>query len=134
MAFIRYNENPHKNDTIDCAIRAISTFLDLDWDDVYVDLCVEGFIQKDMPNKNYIWDKYLTRQGFKQYLVPNECPNCITVDNFASTHAGGKYLLGTGSHVIAIIDGDYYDTWDSGDELPLYYYKGGIENDSAPAV
>ena len=90
MAFIRYNENPHKNDTIDCAIRAISTFLDMDWDDVYVDLCVEGFIQKDMPNKNYIWDKYLTRQGFKQYLVPNECPNCITVDDFASTHAEGK--------------------------------------------
>lgn len=127
MAFIRYNENPFKNDTIDCAIRGISTFLDMDWDDVFIDLCVEGFIHKDMPNKNYIWDQYLKRKGLKQYLVPNTCPECITVESFADTHPNGKYLLGTGSHVIAIQNGNYYDTWDSGQELPLYYYKREVE-------
>lgn len=123
MAFVRYNENPFKNDTIDCAIRAISTFLDMSWDDVYVDLSIEGFIVKDMPNKNYVWDKYLERKGYKLYLVPDMCPNCTTVKSFANEHNTGKYLLGTGSHVIAVQNGDYYDTWDSGNELPLYYYK-----------
>ena len=123
MAFIRYNENPYKNETIDCAIRAISTFLDMSWDDVYIDLSVEGFINKDMPNKNYIWDQYLKRKGLEQQLVPNTCPHCTTVEQFANDHKSGDYLLGTGSHVIAIKNGDYYDTWDSGQELPLYYYK-----------
>jgi hypothetical protein len=126
MAFIRYNENPYKNDTIDCAIRAISTFLDMSWDDVYIDLSVEGFINKDMPNKNYIWDQYLKRKGLQQYLVPNTCPNCTTVKQFTDDHRFGKYLLGTGSHVIAVINGNHYDTWDSGQELPLYYYKREI--------
>jgi hypothetical protein len=95
----------------------------MSWDDVYIDLSVEGFINKDMPNKNYIWDQYLKRKGLQQYLVPNTCPHCTTVNEFANDHQVGKYLLGTGSHVIAVINGDYYDTWDSGEELPLYYYK-----------
>ena len=34
----------------------------------------------------------------------------------------GKYLLATGTHVVTVIDGDYYDTWDSGDEIPIYYF------------
>ena len=132
MSFVRYNENPFRNDTIDCAIRAISTFLDMDWDDVFIDLCVEGFINKDMPNKNYMWDQQLKRKDLKQYLIPNECPNCITVESFTDMHPEGKYLLGTGSHVIAIENGDYYDTWDSGQELPLYYYKKEVsKNDKS---
>ena len=26
-------------------------------------------------------------------------------------------------NVIAVIDGDYYDSWDSGNEVPIYYWK-----------
>ena len=35
----------------------------------------------------------------------------------------GRYILATGEHVVAIENGDYYDTWDSGDEIPIYYWK-----------
>lgn len=131
MAFVQYNENPFKNDTIDCVIRGISTFLDMSWDDTFVDLSVEGFINKDMPNKNYVWDRYLERKGYKKHLVPNTCPNCTTVAQFAAEHPTNKYLLGTGSHVIAIENGNYHDTWDSGEELPLYYYKRRIKDDKS---
>ena len=26
-------------------------------------------------------------------------------------------------HVIAVENGDYYDNWDSGDEVPIYYWE-----------
>ena len=34
-----------------------------------------------------------------------------------------KYLIGTGSHAVAVIDGDYYDSWDSGNEIPAYFWR-----------
>ena len=125
MAFIRYNENPYGRSTIDCTVRALATFLDLDWDDVYVDLSVEGFIQKDMSHMNYIWDSYLTKHGYKRYWISNECPNCKSVTRFTQMYPNGRYLLGIGDHVVPVIDGNYYDIWDSGKEIPLYFYKKG---------
>lgn len=123
MGFIRYNENPYKNETSDCVIRAVATFLGISWDDAYIDLMVQGFLMKDMPHKNYIWDRYLINKGYRRYLIPDTYPEYITVRDFAHKHPNGRYLLGTGTHVIALVDGDYYDTWDSGEEIPVYYYK-----------
>lgn len=123
MAFIRYNENPYKNETIDCVIRGISTFLNQSWDDTFIDLSLEGFIKKDLPHKNYIWEAYLRNNGCEMFLIPNTCPKCTTVTLFAKDHPNGRYLLGTGTHVVAVVDGDYYDIWDSGQELPLYYFE-----------
>lgn len=34
----------------------------------------------------------------------------------------GKYLLFVGGHVVAAINGNYYDTWDSGDRTIIYYF------------
>ena len=42
---------------------------------------------------------------------------------FGRDHPQGLYVLATGTHVITVIDGDYYDSWDSGDKIPLYYFK-----------
>lgn len=49
-------------------------------------------------------------------------PDDITVEEFCQEHSHGSYILGTGSHALAVIDGDYYDSWESGDEMPIYYY------------
>jgi len=35
----------------------------------------------------------------------------------------GTYIIGTGSHAVAIINGDYYDSWDSGDEIPSFFFR-----------
>jgi hypothetical protein len=48
---------------------------------------------------------------------------CYTIKEFCKDHPIGDYLLGTGSHVVAVLDGNYYDTWDSGSEVPIYYFK-----------
>ena len=123
--YVPYNANPLNNNTIDCTIRAISRLTNKSWDAVYVALAVEGFIQKDLPNSNRVWGKYLQENGFVRDIIPNTCPVCYTVNDFCVDHPYGAFLLVTGDHVIAVIDGNYYDTWDSGQAVPVYYWTKG---------
>lgn len=123
MGYVRYNTNPVSNLVGDCVVRAISILTDETWDDVYWGIAIQGFLMKDMPSSNSVWGEYLTRKGFRREVIPNTCPACYSVREFCEEHPYGKYLLATGSHVIAVVDGDYYDTWDSGDEIPIYYWE-----------
>lgn len=116
------NPNPNGKRVGDCTVRAISILTDQDWGETYVGLVIQGFIMGDMPSANDVWGAYLLTRGFMRRAIPNECPNCYTVKNFAYDYPTGKYLLALPSHVVAVIDGDYYDIWDSGDEVPLYYW------------
>lgn len=120
--YIKSNPNPDNLMTEDCTIRAISIATDKSWDETYIDVCIKGFVMKRMPSTNSVWAEYLKDQGFSRHIVPDTCPHCYTVRDFCGEHFKGTYVLGTGSHAIAVIDGDYYDAWDSGDEVPLYYF------------
>lgn len=125
MAYIFYNPNPNgmKSNNGDCVIRAITKALHKSWDDVYWDLCEEGFQMGDWGNSNAVWDTYLRRNGFKRKVIQNYCPDCYTIRDFCQDNSKGKYILATGSHVVAVIDGNYYDSWDSGNEIPIFYYE-----------
>lgn len=121
--FIEYNPNPDRKTIDDCVIRAICKATGKDWETVYIELMHEGLSHHDWPNKNYIWYGYLNRNGFEQHLLPNYCPTCFTVRDFCDLYKHGVYILATGEHVITVVDGNYYDTWDSGDEVPVYVWK-----------
>lgn len=120
--YIKSNPNPDNLMTEDCTIRAISIATDKSWDETYIDVCIKGFVMKRMPSTNSVWAEYLKDQGFSRHIIPDTCPHCYTVRDFCGEYFKGTYVLGTGSHAIAVIDGDYYDAWDSGDEVPLYYF------------
>ena len=115
-----HNENPLNRNVGDCTVRAISTALDQDWDTTYIGLCLEGYLLKDMPSSNEVWRSYLSQYGLERRPAPAH----TTVNEFARTHQSGTYLLGLNSHVVCIIDGTLYDTWDSGEKEGLYYWKG----------
>lgn len=121
--FIQYNPNPAKNLVGDCVIRAISKVTNQSWNETYLDILQQGYKDKDMPSSNAVWGAYLLKQGFRRYIIPDTCPMCYTVKDFCLEHPYGVYLLATGTHVIAIEDGNYYDTWDSGNENPVYYWQ-----------
>ena len=123
--FIKYNHNPDEKLTIDCTIRAISVATDQTWERTYIDLCVLGFAYRDMPNTNYVLASYLRGKGFRRYAIPNTCPDCYTVRDFCNDHPYGTGILAIGDHVVAVKNGNYYDTWDSGDEIPMYFFMKG---------
>lgn len=126
--FIYLNMNPELKETFDCVIRAVSFVLGLDWDTTFLYIAVECLIHHDMPEQNYIWAGLLRKMGFKRYIIPDTCPVCYTVKDFCRDHPYGTYLLVIishgegGGHVVAVEDGNYYDIWDSGDEVPTYYW------------
>ncbi len=79
----------------------------------------------DMPSADHVWGSYLRRHGFKRKLVPEEC---CTVAEFAEMFPHGCYILAISGHVVYVRDGEYIDSWDSGEEIPIYYWQKDGEN------
>lgn len=121
--WVQLNKNPKANLVGDCVVRALSLALDQDWDTTYMGVVTKGFEMKDMPSSNAVWGAYLKHNGFKKYVIPDECPDCYTIEDFCEDHPQGLYVLATGTHVVTAIDGSFYDTWDSGSEIPIYFFK-----------
>ena len=120
--YISYNANPDGNRVIDCTVRAISTVLNQTWKQTYAGMVVEGMAIYNMPSANVVWSNYLKRKSFKRYIIPDDLPEDYSVRDFCRDNPKGTFLLALSGHVVAVIDGNYYDTWDSGDEIPIYYW------------
>ena len=133
--YIHYNDNPDGLNVGDCVIRAISLALSYNWYMVHDELCFLSRKMRDMPSSNRVWKTYLEGKGYREYQAQNMCPNCLTVEQFARKHPKGRFILSTceytkardnliitGTHVVAVIDGDWYDSWDSGGDVPLSYF------------
>ena len=121
--YVETNFNPCKKSTGDCVVRAIAKILGITWRDTYIKLTAQGLEDCDIISSNEVWGNFLKNNGFKRYIIPDTCPRCYTVKDFCEDHPHGKYILATGNHVVAVIDGDYYDAWDSGNEIPIFYFQ-----------
>lgn len=128
MAYIEFNNNPLKKRVGDCVVRAIALAMNTEWETVYIDLMIQGYAMKDIPNANYVWGSYLRQCGFERKALPNTCPDCYTVKDFCKDYPEGTYILATGSHAVCVKDGDWYDTWNSGDETPIFYWERKVDN------
>lgn len=120
--WVEYNPNPRHSRVGDCAIRAVSKATNQDWETSYTGLYVKGYSMGDLPSANAVWGSYLKDKGFKREIVPNTCPDCYTVRDFCRDHPRGMFVLALDGHVVTVFDGDYFDTWDSGNETVLYYW------------
>lgn len=76
----------------------------------------------DIMNANSVWDSYLKHKGFTRNVISSDCPDCYTIENFACEHPQGTFVIGTGTHSTAVIDGCIYDVWDCSGEKPIYFY------------
>lgn len=123
MAWVYYNPNPQGLFVGDCTIRAICAVTGFDWITVHRMVSSLSEDMADMPSSDRVWWSLLERFGFKWIGMINQCPQCYTVADFAYDHPLGDYILGPKEHAVAVIDGDWYDTWDSGNTVPTYYFR-----------
>lgn len=77
----------------------------------------------DMPSSNVVWGAYLKNKRFTRHTIPNNYPDCYTVADFVKDNPNGKYIVATISHIIAVVNRNYYDTWDSGSEILIFYWR-----------
>ena len=76
----------------------------------------------NVPSANACWGRYLRSIGYRRYIVPDTCPDCYTVGQFAEDHPEGTYILALSGHVVCVCDGMIWDSWDSSNENILYYW------------
>lgn len=126
--YIPYNPNPQNKRTDDCVLRMLTKALNIDWETASIYAVIQQIRDADIFTKNYVWGNLLLRNGYTRHAIPDTCPDCYTIKDFCRDHALGSYVLGTGDHVLMVVDGDYYDSFDSGDLVPIVYYRKEAQN------
>lgn len=121
------NKKDLKDKVGDCQIRALCKALDLTWVEAFdltIPICRElqtytifdGCLEKTqeaMASLGFTYTGISNKQGTKR----------PTVKSFAKAHPSGTYIVKVAHHVVAVVDGYYYDTWDSGDRSMYGYYE-----------
>ena len=124
--YFQPNKLDLKDEYGDCTIRALSKALNLSWIETF-DMCrpYERKYQcpiSCMPLK--IYKEVFISLGFKYQGISNKRGSQRpTVKSFAETHKVGTYILSVANHFVTVVDGIYYDTWDSGNKSLYGYYE-----------
>ena len=118
-----YNPNPAGRTVGDCAIRAVSKALNITWDEAF-DLVTDAAKKMaDMPSSDSVWGAVLRKNGFYREGIPNTCPDCYTAKDFCWDNPVGVYVLGFGGHTATVVDGILYDSWNSSNEIPQFFWS-----------
>lgn len=117
-----YNPNPLNKNTGDCAVRALSKALDCSWDKAKTYLDVYSMEEAEVETSDIVWGKILHEHGFKMETVLCEsCKNDLI--QFCKDNPKGIFVVKLPNHVVTVVDGCYYDSWDSGKEIPIYCWR-----------
>lgn len=113
------NNNPYGRITGDCAVRAIAMAFGISWLEAYRLLAKEGELQGALPDEVETIDAVIMQKGWRVFAFDGKS---VTVAKFAESNPKGKFLAILKGHAVTIIDGDYYDRWDSGKQKIVHYY------------
>lgn len=123
------NKMDVKDEQGDCTIRGLTKFFDVSWLDAF-DMLVTYARRKQRLINSIDNIKELLKDRAVNYVSIYEPKkkNKVTVEKFARDNAkGGKFLLyvraGYSTHIVAVEDGYYYDTWDCGDRIVYGYWR-----------
>ena len=118
-----FQPNPLKISVGDCTVRALCAATGMDWYTAHKALCDLSADLADMPSADRVFKALLEQFGFSKQRLIDQCPDCFTVSDFAREHPHGIYILGPHEHVVTVINGDWWDAWDSGSTVPSYFFK-----------
>lgn len=123
--FYQPNELDEKRKKGDCVVRALCKVTGLTWREVFLRLCGYALESQDMPNSKETFEEFLKYECGAKFtgIKVTKGSKRPTVYSFAQEHPEGTYILKVAHHVVACVDGNYYDKWDCGMK-PMYgFYK-----------
>jgi len=126
FCYYQPNDKDIKDKVGDCQVRAFTKALNLTWVEAFdltIPICRElqtytifdcdlNKTKEAMKKLGFIYTGISNKKGSKR----------PTVDEFAKNHPLGIYILSVAHHVVACVDGKYYDTWDSGEKCLYGFY------------
>jgi hypothetical protein len=138
---VNYNANSRGTSTGDCSVRAISLAFNKDYREVKQILNESA---KRLRAQHYNSSKNIVEvisNVFHQGKYIDIREQKLTVEQFADQHPSGIYLIGCGrtpdahkqysyslgGHIVTIINGKVFDTWDSRDWYVIKYWKVSTE-------
>ena len=116
-----YNPNPKSHNTGDCSLRAYCAAFGKTWEEAY------DIASKIAKENGYIMDATqacdkILKEGFNCEVDPTynrktvKSKDRITINAFAMSHPYGTYIVHTHGHLTTVKNGEYWDSWDSGDK------------------
>lgn len=107
--FIEHNENPYNSNVDDCVIRAITFALNIDYWDVFDELCeINDTKYPDCQLTTFpVFNEYLKRHGLELL----EFTEKLTVKQLSDSFDKGTVLVLVNGHMTVVKDGDIYYTW-----------------------
>lgn len=121
------NKMSVKDNFGDCTIRALSKALNLSWMGAYlltIPICLRMQTHSIFALPRDLEQSALKELGFVYHGVSNKKgTRRPTVDLFAKEHPTGRYICHVAHHEVAVVNGKYYDTWDSGECYMYGWYE-----------
>lgn len=122
------NKKDLKDRCGDCAIRALTKFLNISWVEAFDLLVVYARETQQtinsLPNIKLLMEN---KQIPYTSIYEPKAKRKKNVYDFAKEHKAGNYVLyvrvGYGTHLVCVQEGTYYDTWDCGDRIVYGYWK-----------
>lgn len=131
-AFKEYNANTNYHNTGDCVKRSLSLAYGLDYDEVSKELNrIKRQIHASGYNVSPVFNKFMSIHGLDRtfsgslYTDPSffGLDSSCTVEEFSENITQGTYIILCGqsknssTHMVCILDGDIWDSWDSSEYL-----------------
>lgn len=118
------NKKDLKDEYGDCVIRCLTKAFDKSWLSIFDDLQPLSRELQVPFNTRPCYEKYLDGKGCIYYGISNKKgTKRPTVLSFAKEHKTGTYILRVAHHLVTVVNGIYYDTWDCGSKSLYGYWE-----------
>lgn len=138
---VYYNANTHGKNVGDCVKRGLSLAYRMDYDKIASELNkIKRQVGYGAYNLQSIYFRFIRAMGDEVQNLPSG--KHVTVELFAEEHPNGTWLVitapsedkaerGSSNHILPIINGTIYDSWDSTKQFVTKYVevKGGPGTD-----
>lgn len=122
------NKKDLKDEYGDCVIRALTKALDMTWVEIFDEMQPLSREMQVPFNCKPCYQPYILSKGFTYCGISNKKGSKRpTVAQFAKNHPQGTYILRLAHHLVAVKNGQYFDTWDCGAKSLYGYWQKPAE-------